>query len=101
PRPSDAGAIRPGPVTSQHHTRPGPVSATYTREPSGDRPTPLGCTCGCTTSVIDEPSGRAYFRASVSPSQSRVLPMPVNNNPPSDSNTMSLGPRSGRPSQEV
>ncbi len=52
-------ASTPGEATSHAHSRPVIVSATYTFEPSGDRPTPFGVISGKTTSVIDDPSAWA------------------------------------------
>ena len=49
----------PGPVTFHAYTRPVWVSAAYTREPSGDRPMPLGESLGKITSRIELPSGCA------------------------------------------
>src|SRR5262249_8915222 len=49
----------PGAVTSHHHTRAVVVSATYTRVPSGDRPTPLGVMSSWAPRRIDEPSADA------------------------------------------
>ena len=44
--PAAGSASWPGAVTSQPYSRPVIVSATYTRDPSGDRPTPFGVVNG-------------------------------------------------------
>ena len=53
------GRTTPGPASSHQNTRPVWVSATYTRLPSGERPTPFGASSGYTTSRMLEPSGSA------------------------------------------
>src|SRR6188474_1236634 len=49
----------PGPAISHCHTQALYVSATYSRLPSGERPTPLGESSGGTTSLMTDPSGCA------------------------------------------
>ena len=57
-RAEQAAAARPTGST-QRHSRPVSVSATYSADPSGERPTPLGKGSGKTTSRMPEPSGSA------------------------------------------